>query len=366
MPYADKKKKPPPSSPKPLLDIESSYDSTGQGSGFVPNPQSTFNPLQPLRAGSECSDTGVVFGVDGSPTKSEKTAANHHKAAQPVLETGQTGSPRVSPAAPEKGKATVTGSQAEALTSDAAEHLYAKVDKQRKNTRTSLDYGRRRAGQDTSVSPPPKDWVVVAKEDAAGSDGEPVTAAAPKTTKVSAMVNKFPDPIVVSSGSPKRVVSSSSLVTSGESGREPLSSSWVDLRSMTNQGRDDGNHPPPVSPRQPDTSSKPGASLEGRVASYRVLYSFMAEQETEISLNEGDVISGIPGELPSNGWLMVEVKGQRGLVPESYLEVMGEGGEAGEGVERGSSLERELAAASRDQEISTFLTLPFCRTCTVQ
>ena len=88
---------------------------------------------------------------------------------------------------------------------------------------------------------------------------------------------------------------------------------------------------------------------------YRALYSFDAEGDAEISFREGDILNGIPGELPSNGWLMVEVKGQQGLVPESYLEEV----KSGEGVIGGSedviggsrgSVERDLEAATQDQE----------------
>ena len=50
------------------------------------------------------------------------------------------------------------------------------------------------------------------------------------------------------------------------------------------------------------------------------MYSFEAEGDTEVSFQEGDILNGIPGELPNNGWLMVEVKGQKGLAPENYLE----------------------------------------------
>ena len=83
-------------------------------------------------------------------------------------------------------------------------------------------------------------------------------------------------------------------------------------------------HVPPV-PTQHQEETAAVSSVV--VVKYRALYSFDAESDSEVSLNEGDIVNGIPGELPSNGWLMVEVRGQRGLVPESYLERVESGGE---------------------------------------
>lgn len=76
------------------------------------------------------------------------------------------------------------------------------------------------------------------------------------------------------------------------------------------------------------------------------MYSFEAEGDTEISFQEGDILNGIPGELASNGWLMVEVKGQKGLAPENYLEEV----ESGPPVFRVGSDERDSAEREEEEQ----------------
>ena len=196
------------------------------------------------------------------------------------------------------------------------------------------------------MSPPPRDWVLVGKEDVTQSDGEQVPAA---QTVLNVSDGPTTSVLPLTTSSPR--VSASPLVTSSESGGQVLSGSWENIQSAANQPGGEGLKPP--SPRRPDAESTDArSSATTRGVSYRALYSFSAEQETEVSLNEGDLVDGIPGELPSNGWLLVEVRGQRGLVPEAYLEETGgEGGGGGEvEKERESSVERKLAAASRDVE----------------
>ena len=354
----DKKKRTsvPIIAPAPLLDFETSYDSSGQSSGFVPNPESSFNPLQPQRTGSEPTESSG----ESSPTKTD-----HPPTVRPRLKSGQG---LANPAVTEKAKPTVTGSQVEALSSNL-EPLYATVNKERTHTRSNLDFGERRAGPTNSVSPPPRDWILVGKEDATQSDGERVVAAH-TVPSVSDAPMPYTPVFPLTTSSPKRVNASPALLTSSNSGGGPvLSASWENIQSAANQARGEGVKLP--SPQQPDTESTEAASsvttTTSHGVSYRAIYSFAAEQDTEISLNEGDTVDGIPGELPSNGWLLVEVRGQRGLVPEAYLEEagVGGGGEGGGGggegvveVKRESSVERKLAAASQEVDHGEQYTKP--------
>lgn len=64
---------------------------------------------------------------------------------------------------------------------------------------------------------------------------------------------------------------------------------------------------------------------------YRALYDFDASDSTEISFREGDVLTVCPDSDVSPGWLVAEFGGEKGWVPESYLELMeGEKEEEGE------------------------------------
>ena len=256
----------------------------------------------------------------------------------------------------EKAKPTVTGSQVEAFSS-SLEPLYATVNKERKNTRTSLDFGERRlGGQTASVTQPPRDWVVGGKSDATQSDGVQFTAVQ-VTQSNSAGGDNSHLPSPVSTSSPKRVAPSPLPKSRGSGGPGP-SSSYENIQSTANQTGGEPIKPP--SPRQPDAAAVASAesgNLETHVARYRAMYSFTAEQETEVSMNEGDLVDGIPGELPSNGWLLVEVGGQRGLVPESYLEER-EGGEVGGGRREGSVERKRAPTTSPEVELGTCI----CRT----
>ena len=65
---------------------------------------------------------------------------------------------------------------------------------------------------------------------------------------------------------------------------------------------------------------------------YRALYDFDASDSTEVSFCEGDVLTVCPDSDASPGWLMAEIGGKKGWVPESYLELMeGEKEEEGGG-----------------------------------
>ena len=64
---------------------------------------------------------------------------------------------------------------------------------------------------------------------------------------------------------------------------------------------------------------------------YRALYDFDASDSTEVSFREGDVLAVCPDSDVSPGWLVAEFGGEKGWVPESYLELMeGEKEEEGE------------------------------------
>lgn len=336
----------PQSSAPPLLDIDSSWDSSAQNSSFVPNPKSSFNPLQPQRAGSEEANTndGAVLGLQSTGLPDFQS-----RQSQPNLQSGQ-------PTMTNKSKATVTGSQVEAKPPVEEEPLYTAIvkKKDRSNTRSSLDWAKR-----SSVSPPPKDWVVINRDEARevsnrkySNEITPAPAISNATDKKMSATSDliFPPPILQPvTSTPIRATTSPSLMSTGSPSHQSLSGSWVDIRSTVEQGRGGSNSPPgPQTPRG-DTA----------LVNYRALYSFVAEGDSEISFQEGDILNSIPGELPSNGWLKVEFKGQKGLVPENYLEEVGPercvfvvgGGDRG-------SVEREPEAAGQDQEQRKFVTLP--------
>ena len=264
----------------------------------------------------------------------------------------------------EKAKPTVTGSQVEAFSS-SLEPLYATVNKERKNTRTNLDFGERRpGGQTASVTQPPRDWVVGGKSDATQSDRGQFAAVQVTQSETADGDNIHLPSSPVSTSSPKRVAPSPLPKSRGSGGPAP-SSSYKNIQSTANQTGGEPIKPP--SPRQPDAAvtSAESENLETHVARYRALYSFTAEQETEVSMNEGDVVDGIPGELPSNGWLLVEVGGQRGLVPESYLEER-EGGEVGGGRREGSVERKRAPTTSPEVEPSMCCnSLLYCTFCTI-
>ena len=319
-----------------LLDIESSGDHSGQNSGFRPNPESSFNPLQPQRAGSAPSETDNSLAAELLSELREAVS----KSGQGGLSKGQTSLSKGKPIVVDKTKATVTESQAEASSSlTTAEPIYSIP---RKNTRSSLDYGRKRepsATKSVSVSPPPKDWVVVDNEEVSQSNKDRQTMPI-ATTAISTSPDRTSAPLPATS-TPKHETTLPSWLAGGSARKnssnsahhQPLSSSWVDLQSTANEARGD----PPTSRQRGDATSTSETSSV-RTVTYHALYSFEAEREIELSFKEGDILNGIPGELPSNGWLMVEVKGRQGLVPESYLE------------EARGSVERELEEASQDRE----------------
>ena len=56
---------------------------------------------------------------------------------------------------------------------------------------------------------------------------------------------------------------------------------------------------------------------------YTMLYDFTAGDPTELTVREGSVVmSATSSDAASPGWVMVELDGEKGWVPESYLKVM--------------------------------------------
>ena len=71
------------------------------------------------------------------------------------------------------------------------------------------------------------------------------------------------------------------------------------------------------------SSSSAGVSASN--IKYTVLYDFKAGDPMELTVREGDVIMATAStEEPSPGWVMVELNGEKGWVPESYLKVVEE------------------------------------------
>lgn len=55
------------------------------------------------------------------------------------------------------------------------------------------------------------------------------------------------------------------------------------------------------------------------IIKYKVIYTFEARNPDELTINPGDIITGVEGPHEP-GWLMGELHGQRGLFPEAYVE----------------------------------------------
>lgn len=72
------------------------------------------------------------------------------------------------------------------------------------------------------------------------------------------------------------------------------------------------------------TSAGVSAGVSPSKTKYTVLYDFTAGDPTELTVHEGDVVMAAASPDPSPGWLMVELNGEKGWVPESYLKVIEE------------------------------------------
>lgn len=90
---------------------------------------------------------------------------------------------------------------------------------------------------------------------------------------------------------------------------------------------------------------------------YEALYSYDANDSTEVSMVEGDMVTFVPRDDTSPGWIMVRVAdGAEGWVPESYVrQVTGEASfvDANEGKaeETGQIIPREEEQQSVSSEI---------------
>lgn len=61
------------------------------------------------------------------------------------------------------------------------------------------------------------------------------------------------------------------------------------------------------------------ASAIASTVKYKTLFSFEARSSDELTINPGDIVLGLGGN-PEPGWLLVELNGHKGLIPESYVE----------------------------------------------
>ena len=54
----------------------------------------------------------------------------------------------------------------------------------------------------------------------------------------------------------------------------------------------------------------------------KVLFSYTAENEDELSIDEGDIISILEKELEDSGWWKGEVNGKVGVFPDNFVELL--------------------------------------------
>jgi len=65
-------------------------------------------------------------------------------------------------------------------------------------------------------------------------------------------------------------------------------------------------------------TKKPSSSVNGPIK-YKVVYAFEARNPDELTINPGDIVYGSDGAYEP-GWLMGDLNGQKGLIPEAYVE----------------------------------------------
>lgn len=53
-------------------------------------------------------------------------------------------------------------------------------------------------------------------------------------------------------------------------------------------------------------------------------YSYAAENEDELTLNEGEIVNVLEKELEDSGWWKGELNGKVGVFPDNFVEIMKE------------------------------------------
>jgi len=94
------------------------------------------------------------------------------------------------------------------------------------------------------------------------------------------------------------------------------------------------------SDEQEDENQEEGEEPSG---TYRVMYPFVSEGANEMSVDEGEILQ-VTGRGGGNGWVVAEKQGQSGLVPEAYLERIGD--RQGD-IEEEEEEEEEVVAAEK-------------------
>ena len=103
-------------------------------------------------------------------------------------------------------------------------------------------------------------------------------------------------------------------------------------RSMSSESAStSGSHPLNDEPEDTDdvveedyfSDEQDDAEGEEPSGTYRVAFSFVSEGANEMTVDEGDVIQ-VTGRGGGQGWVIASVGGRSGLVPEGYLERIGE------------------------------------------
>ena len=54
----------------------------------------------------------------------------------------------------------------------------------------------------------------------------------------------------------------------------------------------------------------------------RVLFSYSAENEDELTIDEGDVVTVLEKELEDSGWWKGEHNGKVGVFPDNFVELL--------------------------------------------
>lgn len=63
-------------------------------------------------------------------------------------------------------------------------------------------------------------------------------------------------------------------------------------------------------------------SLFFAVDKARVLFPYVAENEDELSIEEGDIINVLDRELEDSGWWKGELNGKVGVFPDNFVDII--------------------------------------------